>query len=339
MVNHRASGKNQLFFIVVGVALILFSGLRPVGIDNDSLNYLDALHSYSQGRVDIKEPSFILFSFIADAFFDGSIYFLFLTYSMLAISLKLYAIRKYSELSLLSLLVYVCMYYILHDMTQIRVGVAAAFFMLAIPDLIAGKRKAYLLKIGMAFLFHFSAVLLVPLVILNNKKLKTTRYFIMPFVAMLLAISIGYMNTILIHFFELLPAPLGPKAVNYIVNLQLYGRFDNVNVFSKITLCTLFFFTVYSISMSRVSKPVESDIIYFKIMSIMLTMFYFLSSVPVLASRSFELLGVSLIFSLPALSLRFRQKRFVGLVIVVWCLVYLYIVNLKLLNFEMLGTL
>ncbi|WP_338512662.1 EpsG family protein [Erwinia aphidicola] len=323
--------------MILSCTLIIMATLKPVGFDNDSVNYENALTSFQDGSSSISEPTFIVFSWLDGVFFDSKIHGLFFMYAFISILINMFAIYKYSEVRLFSLIVYVCLYFVLHNLTQIRVGAAAAMFLLAIPDLISKNKTRYILKILLACMFHFSSIILIPLVFLNNNRLNAKLFVAAPFTVLCFILIAGDMYSLLISIFSLFPAPIGPKAVNYILNLQLYGRFDNVNIFSKITLCTLFFFLIYAISLIRKSTPNESDVIYFKLMSIMLTVFYLLSSVPVLASRSFELLGISLIFSLPTLSLKFKQKKLAGLVIILWCFLYFYIVNLKLLNFEMLG--
>ncbi|RAP71089.1 putative membrane protein [Candidatus Erwinia dacicola] len=328
-----------ILFFCLSLIMLMVATFKPVGLDYDSGNYQNALLSFQNGVNDISEPVFIFFAWLDSLIFNNNIHGLFFLYALISVPINMVVIYKYSKSPLLSLIVYTCLYFILHDLTQIRVGAAAAVFLLAIPDLISGNKKKYIIKVFIASMFHFSSVILISLIFLSNKKVNAKFFVFSPMVVLLFTLFTSNTYQILIDIFNFLPAPIGPKAANYVLNLQLLGKFDNVNVFSKITLCTLFFFTLYFYSLLKSDKPTEFDIIYFKIMSVMLTVFYFLSSVPVLASRSFELLGVSLIFSLPALSLRFKQKRLVGLVIIMWCFVYLYVVNLKLLNFEMLGTL
>lgn len=339
--NKYRNGVTLLLFLIVTLTLILIAGFRPVGFDNDSHGYQEALDFFQHGFFPIKEPTFIFSLWLSDFIFDSSIHSVFFFYAIIAICTKMTVIYKYSAIPVLSLVIYICVFYILHDLTQIRVGVAAAFFISAIPDLIAGKRKIYMIKIAVAVLFHFSAIILFLFSFISNKRIKLVTYFLLPFLTLIFVLLIGDMNALLLKFFNIMPAPIGPKAVGYIINLQLYGRFDNVNIFSKFSLCVIMFFVIYTIalvkSMSRVNQNVVNpDIIYFKIISIMLTVFYILSSVPVLASRTFELFGVSLIFALPTLALRIRQEKFAMILLVVWSMVYLYIVNIKLLNFDML---
>ncbi|WP_338577904.1 EpsG family protein [Erwinia sp. E_sp_B04_9] len=315
--------------------MILIAGFRPVGIDNDSYAYESALNAFFNNEYEIKEPAFILFSELTEVLFNKDVTALFLMYAISAITLKSYCIYRYADLPLMSLMIYIGMYFILHDMTQIRVGVAAAFFLLAIPDLITGSNKRYVIKISLAIFFHYSAFLLLPLIFLKNKKISIYFYFLLPFITLASVILIGDMHPILIKLFSFFPAPLGPKAVNYIINLELYGRFDNINIFSKSTLFVLSIFMLYTIVMLKMEHKEHNHIIFYKIMSLMLTLFYLCSSVPVLASRAFELLGVSMIFSLPALCLKIHQKKIMLSMLTIWVVAYFCVVCLKLLDFSL----
>lgn len=319
--------------IMLSVILVLIATFRPVGMDADSTSYQFAFEAYRLGSYVIKEPAFIFFSYLADlwAGSDGLV-LLFFFYALLAVTLKIYAIQKYSEIVIISLLVYICMFYILHDMTQIRVGVASAFFLLAIPDLINKHKKFFLTKICIACLFHFSAVVLLPLVILSNKKINLKVVFFAPVMFLCVILAIGDMGSLLASFFSFFPPMISEKAISYINGAQLYGRFDNVNVFSKISLSTYFIFIIYFWAVAKQNSLAPEDIIYLKLFSIMLSAFYILSSIPVLASRVFELFAVSFIFSFPQFLTKFKPKIIPGAILTLWLLIYLYVVNFKLLD-------
>lgn len=335
--NHeQRNGIILLLFIITAACLIFITGFKPLGLDNDSQVYQTALDDFVAGNITIKEPSFILTMWLSNVLYAGNIQLAFVIYGLLAVAIKMTAMARYSVMPLLSLVIYLCIFFVLHDLTQIRIGVAAGFFMLAIPDFIENRRKPWLIKIGLAVLFHFSSVILLPLILLSNRRLNLWFWLALPFAILTMVLLIGDMNTLLLWFFQQVPAPLGPKAVGYITNLQLYGRFDNVNIFSKFSLCVIAFFIFYAITLLSPVPAPKRDLIFFKVISIMLSVFYLFSSVPVLASRTFELFGVVLIFALPSLALRVEQKKLLVAVIIAWSLVYFYVVNIKLINFAVL---
>lgn len=329
--------KNKIIYLfilpILAIILIVLATFRPVGIDADSLSYLNAYNSLSEGKVLIAEPTFNLFSMLSYTIFGAAgLPFLFFIYAGLSVSIKFLAIYRYSTSILLSIIIYLCMFYILHDLTQIRVGLASAFFLLALPDLINENKKHYIFKIVIACLCHLSAAVLLPLVFLSPRKINYKLVLLAPIVMLVVVLAIHDMSSILIAMFKYFPEPFSSKAISYIIGVQQYGRFDSVNVFSKFTLSSFVFFVAYLITTYKTKNINQSDIIYLKLFSIMLTFFYLFSSIPVLASRVFELFAVSFIFSFPAMITKFKPSWGAGLLITVWMCLYLYIVNLKLIG-------
>jgi len=214
------------------------------------------------------------------------------------------------------------------------VGLASAFFLWALPDLIKSRKKVYLYKISLAFLCHFSAILLVPLVFLSNNKWRPSIYLSLPLFSLLLVVGVTDLKGALLFIVSFLPGFLSSKATGYIIGVDLLGRFAEVNIFSKISLSAWGFYLLYAWACSYLNKFSVHDNIYLKLFGVMLTIHYLFSPVPVLASRSFELLSVSFIYSLPLIAEKFRPSFVIKLVIISWCLLYLCLVSLKLLNFE-----
>ena len=331
--NNNNRGLRFVLYLLLSVALITLVTFRPIGIDADSQAYLEAYDAFRQGNITIIEPTFNLFSFLGATFFGGKgITFVFFLYAIVAISLKIYVVQKYSKSPILSLTVYLCMFYILHEITQIRAGAAAAFFLLALPDLINGNKKHYIFKVLIACTFHLSAMLLLPLSLLSNKKINFFAVFFVPLICLCTVLALGDVSNLLINVFGYFPGVVGEKAIAYIKGVQLYGRFDNVNIFSKITISTYFIFIIYFSVTIMQKKYQQEDVIYLKLFSIMLSVFYVLSSVPVLASRTFELLSASFILSFPQFITKFNPKIIPALLLFLWLLIYLYVVNLKLIG-------
>lgn len=321
-----------ILLLLASLFLFYLAAFRPIGMDNDSITYKYEILAFYYGFSEIKEPAFIFFAFISKAFFDESVRSVFVMYAFFAIFIKTYAIARYSQNIFLSIVIYAGMFFILHDMTQIRVGLASAFFLLSIPDLIDNNKKSYLFKIFLSCLCHFSAVVLLPLVFLSSKKINFRVILSAPVIMLVFTLIIGDMNNILISLFSYLPAPLSTKAISYIIGMQELGRFDSVNVFSKFTLSAFVFFIVYIYACYKTKIMNPDDVIYLKLFSVMLTIFYLFSSVPVLASRTFELFAVSFIFSLPAIAMKFKPSWFISFIIFLWVCLYCYLVNLKLIG-------
>ncbi|WP_094111763.1 EpsG family protein [Pantoea eucrina] len=324
--------KSLFFFCLFMFTLILIAGLRTPGLDNDSITYYSEVLNIYNGIYNIKEPVFLLFSYASEYLFNKNPEVIFLFYALLSITIKAYAIKNHSDNIYLSFIVYAGMFYILHEMTQIRVGLAAALYLLAIPDLVKSNKKSYILKVALATLCHFSAVILIPLMLFSPRKINKAFVFLCPFAALCFVLLIGDVNSLLIEVFKLLPEPLATKGITYTLGAQDFGRFDNVNIFSKFTLSAFSFFLIYIFCTYKKDELEAKDIIFLKLFSFMLTVFYLCSSVPVLASRSFELYAVSFIFSLPRIAAFFKPKFLAHLILSSWVFLYFYLVNLKLIG-------
>ena len=104
------------------------AAFREIGVDPDSQNYAALYQNpYSSNITDHIEYSFILFATILNSITDSP-HAIFLVYAIMGVSLKMFAFKKYSDHYILMLAIYLCYFYELHELTQIRAGVASGFF-------------------------------------------------------------------------------------------------------------------------------------------------------------------------------------------------------------------
>jgi len=184
--NKLSVSKNVIYLLPTGILLILIAGLRPIGIDRDSLSYVEVLGvDFAIANFIDKEPMFWIINEFNKYVFGGNVNTFFLIFAILGVSLKLFAIRKYSLLPILSIYTYICLYFVLHEMTQIRAGVATAIFLLALEDIKNRNFKSYLFKTVLAMLFHYSAIIMLLVYFMNPDKLNVKLYFILPILGIL----------------------------------------------------------------------------------------------------------------------------------------------------------
>ena len=107
------------------------------------------------------EPTFTLISSLVKAVCPWPV-LLFVIYASIGVTCKIFAIKRLTSLLFLSLVIYISNVYLLHDMTQIRAGVASGIFLLAIRPLAEHKIFRYTALILLAALFHYSSLLLLP---------------------------------------------------------------------------------------------------------------------------------------------------------------------------------
>lgn len=147
----------MLLYGVFGIAMIFIAGMREVGVVPDADAYEELYYSDTDSvAMMLYEPSF---NFIIDLLqsFSLGINALFFTYAIISIPVHLTLFWKISRLPLLTLTIYISYYFMMHEMVQIRAGVAAGFFLWAIYLYVEKKKFLTLIFILLATLFHYSA--------------------------------------------------------------------------------------------------------------------------------------------------------------------------------------
>lgn len=322
------------FLFIIALVLVLIAGFRKIGLDSDSKNYsqfiISASFNDSLSLLFKMGPFFRLIVEASKLLFSDPVRGTFVIFAILGVSLKFYAIKKISPFPVLSVLVYICFYFILHEMTQIRVGVATAIFLIAIPDIVNKNARGFFLKTALATMFHYSSIIMVPLYFLNPKRYNQIFYILLPYIGILLSVT----SILSLHFSSVIP--LLPDFIGYKINIYYdllqMGKMSEINVYNMLysSLLVIHFFIIVNIN--RFKDPLI--IISIKIFSWMLFLFYFFSFMPVLAFRFSESFGVVLLLLLPSLIIIVREKLLTSVLVVSYSLLVLvnYLFIQKLLN-------
>lgn len=97
--------------------------------------------------------------------------YLFLIYAILSVSIKFYLINEHSKDKWLSLAFFSSYFFILHDSTQIRFGLAVAFVYLGLHYLAEGKKLLFsAMVIFSAVMFHVACLPFIILLFFTTKK-------------------------------------------------------------------------------------------------------------------------------------------------------------------------
>src|ERR1019366_1997709 len=239
--NMRKASKIEIIcFVVFGAILIATAGLRLFGPDAD-------YYAYQEMVVGIN-----------DILFRSDFQTFLVMFAIVGVSIKLFALLKYSKLPLLSLILYVFSYYLLNEYIQIRAGVATGIFLLAISDLVKGNAKRYFLKALLAIMFHWSSVVLLPLYFIV-RYIKTGMFYLLPFIGILLFIKGVNVNSALQE--ALLPIEW---LSNYYVSHS--GQQEEIKVFNLISISHVGLFIFVSFLNLRGKEKIdEFDLVLFKI--------------------------------------------------------------------------
>ena len=298
---------SNFLFWTTAVIFISIAGLRPIGLDRDSISLATLIQSVTNVNFLDKEPAFWIIKWLNDIFFFGNVCTFFLLFAILGVSIKFLAIKRLSKLPWLSVVAYLSLYFILYKMTQIRVGVAVGFFLLSILDIYSRNFLKFIMKALLAFLFHYTAIIMIPLYFLNPKKLNII-YFLLPIVGMILA-YFDLSKVFLVNLINLFPNFIANKISNYLTLLE-FGKYSEISIVN-VYYCSLLFLIYFGffIYIKKIKK--NYDILSIKNLAISLFSFYFFSNVPVFAFRISEFLNIVTIIFLPNLILYFKQKELV----------------------------
>jgi hypothetical protein len=308
-------------FLVVFVLLFALAAFRPVGIDRDSQGYALSIQSYlTMHKYSFSfGPFFYLLVKVSALLFEDVVRGVLIIYAFWGILLTLYAIKKLSMFPMLSLIVYLFLYFPLHAMTQIRLSIVAAIFLLAIPDLVNRKWRRYLVKTAIAIPFHYIA-LIMPFIYLIKSKRDEIRYYIfLPLIGLLLAIINA--GNVLARYIKLSEYLFFKKY--YIENIASHymeyieyariGIINKANIFNIYMSSLLIFYYFAIININKFKSLF--DVVLIKIFGWMLFLFYLFSFSQMLSGRISEFLGVVLILLLPDMISIIREKFFMSFVI------------------------
>ncbi len=307
-------------YAVVVAVLVLMAAFRPAKIDNDYASYVA---NYYGASSQVMEFTFYWITAMARSLFQDP-RALFVCYALLSIPLRSIAIIRHTHLWLLSLLLWMSHFYLLQDMTQIRVAVAASFYLLAVSFLAERRRWAYLGLALCAACFHYSAFILLPLVFLGNRPL-STRWRVVLYVLPLL----GYAFYV-IGFNPILSVPIDfvQDKIDIYEKLQKTGIVgEGINVFNIVYMVKLcaYYFILWKYDI--IAPQVKALPLLLKLFAISYFCFPTLAFMPVMAYRVTELIGAVEVVLLPYLALSVKTENNGRLLVVTYC-IGLFLLNI-----------
>ena len=276
-------------YISVGIMLVLVATFRIVGNDNDSQTYERYFFTYDEPITALAvEYTFIVISFFVNKFTDD-VHGLFFMYALLGVTLKLIAIKRMSQFLFLSLFVYLCYFFVLHDMIQIRVSVSTALLLLAIKPLCEGrKRTAFFFLLAAAF-FHYSSLAMLALLFIGNGKLSERAVFLLG-----LIIPVGFCAYLMgIDIISTVPIPYIGDKIELYKQLKDMGRYDEIAIFNDpVFLIRVFMFYTLLVFHETIYEYNKYFPLLMKTEGLSFVCFFLFSSLPVLAVRLSELFSV-----------------------------------------------
>lgn len=302
--------------VVVAVVLTMYVAFRPAGVDQDYYSYYAYFKSPTSVSATLIEPTFKLINGLARL--CGEPLILFSTYALLSVPLKIYSIKRLSPYWYLSILVWFTHLFILQDMTQIRVAVAAGIFLFSIPYLADGKKLKYTLLAIVAALFHYSALVFLPLLVFGNKPL--TRFGKCALVVLPLLFYASPMVSV--EIIEMIPIPVIQQKLQMYDELMIYegGIWADINIFNLRAMVRLFAFFVLVWKYNFLAEKYPYMPILLKVFCYSICLYVGLSFLPPLAMRVEELVSIIDCILFPLLAVLVRPHWLGRLLVIIYAL-------------------
>lgn len=305
--------------------LIIFAGLKKIGLSRDDLNYVIAFESIKSIKdyfVNFSEWSFHepLFHFsvvILKQIFGFNYHWYFFFFVTISILLKFKVFINYGEYFYPLLMVYFSTVFLLHEMTQIRISVACGIILFGWFLYAEGNKKMSVWVLSLAVLAHYSSIIAF-LIFLFNKSRPTFKFYV--------AIGVMILFGLIFKF----------DSKTFIISLNISGisdklsayktaeesglvSYDDSNIFNILFLVRFALLGVM-IYLNKLIVDESRLHIFLKLYALSIALYILLSADPSVSIRISELLGLSLIFLLVGSINLFEEKVLVVSLIFIYCL-------------------
>ena len=316
--------------IVLATVLTLFVAFRPAGIDNDYNSYL-GYYKYPSGVAALlTEPTFKMINGLA-RFLEAPL-LLFVIYAFLAVPLKVYAIKRLSPYWYLSILLWFTHLFVIQEMTQIRVAVSTGIFLFSLPSLAEGNKKKFSLCLILAILFHYSALALLPLILIGNKDLSRRFRFLL----IVLPIFIYAFPFAGMEMLKWIPIPFIQQKLQMYEELMVYegGVWAEINIYNAMALVRLFAYYVLIWRYDYLKEKYPYMPVLLKVFCYSICVYVGLSFLPPIAMRVEEFIAIIDCILFPLLAVLIRPHWLGRLLVVLYaiCILLANIFLYKLLK-------
>lgn len=324
--------SSNLFLILSIIVLGFFAGLRGPEVARDYASYqnvFDLIYQLS-GRNDgvllsVIEPGFAAIVLLFRSIFQlNYVLPLMLFFAFSTVLLKVISIKKLSINPYLVILFYYSHFFLLHEMTQVRIGFASAFFFVGLIFYLKGNKLVYIILILLATLFHYSAIMYLLLLLFDSK-----RFYKPVYIAILVAsIVLGFLRIPLLNYLgNFDPATISGKLSHY-ASLVESGKAEDINVFNVLYLLNISscFYFIFFISSKNLIEN-KALLLFLKCNVISIFLLSFLSGIPSFAFRFSELFGLVSIFMYASLVLYLPFEKKINLLITVLIAGVIFYIN------------
>ena len=305
--------EDKWVLVITGFVFILIAALRARGIDKDYENYLFSFNSLGKPTdyfthyskwVSYEPISYLLPSFVK-LFFRNGIYqqIVFFIYSISSITILFTALKKVSPLPAVSVFHFFCYYFLVHEMTQIRVAVACALLIWGAWFYFNKQYKAFAAVCVLAPLFHYAGMMMPFLLLFKRDTFSAKRCFI--FLGLSLAL-VAIKPENIIAFFMGVNTPFLQK-MNATIEV-LSSQSDSISIFNVTNLLNIVMAVWLIINHKKLIELSPYAYLFIKMQVLSIFLFGLFSSVPYVAFRISEFWGIVNIITATYIVYAFRSR-------------------------------
>jgi hypothetical protein len=314
--------KSNVLLIIVIASLALLAGLRSEDVSRDYIAYqygFDDLQDFigdpPWSNFIRYEPGFIaVVLFFKHFFLENYGLAIMLFFACASVTIKVLIIDRFSINPYLVILLYFSHYFMLHEMTQIRIGFASAIFFVSLIFYFKNNYIAFTGMVLLAALFHYSAICYLALLLFDKKTFN--RYIYVGL--LILSIILAFIKLPLFNFVGNLFSSVDSsgKLATYSVVIQ-YNLVEDIKVFNVINLLKIFsaVYLIYVVPNDQLLKD-KRLLLFLKCMILSVFTLSLFSGVPSIAFRISELFGVMSMFVFAYLAKYFPFYKYN-----IWCVV------------------
>ena len=307
--------KAKVLYWVLCIATIFMIGFRG-DMDRDYANYANMFSS----DITLIEPAFLAIRFLVRDIFHGNIVGLMFMYALIGVSIKFFAIKRYSEFIFLSLAIWMGNLMVLQDMTQIRVSVACSILLLSVGSLYDRNWRHYFGFVLLASMFHTSALLMVLLWFLSGKRINRLVWTVVIVGGYALSLS-GIFATSLVSLIPIESIQTKLQAYEYLTSSDGEGG-ANIFGFFQMTRIAIFLLLLWNVHKIEVHN--KYAVLLLKIMACGLTALPLFRNNLAAGLRITELLTCVDILLFPMVVYLFYPRATGKLIVIIYSAAVLY---------------
>lgn len=305
---------DKRFFSLLGFILILLALFRSETM-RDYVGYYYFFQGGENPKFELGFRSIV--RYLNNFTYNPLIFFgLFASFS---VGLKLLFLARYSQFWVLSVVVYLSNIYILHDLIQLRAAVASALLLWSLKYIYERRFLYFFGVFFVAFLFHYSSLLILPLWLLSKEKVSRWFFLLIPisYVFYWLGIQCGTLVQFIPFDFA--------QSLYELYTRSLIDNDETINVYNVLHLLRCIICLLLLCNMKLILKHCIYTIIVLKIYILSLASLVVFSDIPTLAFRISELYQIVEIILIPMLIYIFRKELIGKCLVLLFAIITLYI--------------